>query len=101
ECLTGQRAFDGPHAMAILRAMLGERVPRVSERLPDLPAALDEVVATACAKDPARRYPTAQALYQALEAAAGLPPRAAEPGPGSEDPAPLNEWADGDTLFDA
>jgi serine/threonine-protein kinase len=95
ECLTGERAFDGPHATAVLRAMLGEPIPAARLRRPELPEAVDEVIARACARDPAARFATATELCAALLSAAGLPAQEEPAGPGEE------AWGDGDTLFDA
>jgi eukaryotic-like serine/threonine-protein kinase len=41
--------------------------PRLREVQPDLPAALDAIVARSMARDPARRYPSAEALAADLE----------------------------------
>jgi serine/threonine protein kinase len=44
ECLTGRRAFDAEHVMAVLAKILIDEVPRVSTVLPDVPPSLDELV---------------------------------------------------------
>jgi len=58
ECLTGRPPFQREEDTAILFAHLQEPPPLVSELRPDLPPALDEVIATAMAKDPDQRYAT-------------------------------------------
>jgi serine/threonine-protein kinase len=71
ECATLQR----PHAAAdslpaIMRAVLGGTgTARVAEARPDLPRALDEVVARALAVQPAQRFRDASELRAALRAA--------------------------------
>jgi tetratricopeptide (TPR) repeat protein len=55
ECLTGRRAFDAEHVMAVLAKILIDEVPRVSTVLPDVPPSLDDLVRRMVAKDPADR----------------------------------------------
>ncbi|MCS6913765.1 MAG: serine/threonine-protein kinase [Myxococcales bacterium] len=93
ECLTGRRAFDGPDSSTILRRMLREPMPRPSDRVPDLPPAIDDVVSRACAREPQERYGTALELRDALLLAVGQRPT---------QPLTAGDWdAEGDTLFDA
>ena len=77
ECLTGQRPFDRPDALALVYAHLSEPPPSVSRTRPGLPAAVDAVIARALAKRPEDRYPSCRELVDALAAACGL--RVAEP----------------------
>lgn len=58
ECLTGQVPFPREGQLAIMTAHLTAPAPRVSALRPDLPVALDAVIARGMAKDPARRYQT-------------------------------------------
>jgi serine/threonine-protein kinase len=61
-CLTGEPPFPGRSRTAALAAHLAAPPPRVSERVSRLPAALDDVVAAAMAKDPQERYRSAGEL---------------------------------------
>jgi serine/threonine protein kinase len=70
QCLTGIVPFDRPTEYAVLSAHLNEAVPSLSERRPDLPSGLDEVIATAMAKDKFQRYRSCGDLVAAAEAAA-------------------------------
>jgi len=65
-CLTGKVPFDRDTEMAMLWAHVQEPPPAVTGLRPDLPAALDGVLATAMAKAPDERYPTCRALTDAL-----------------------------------
>ncbi|WP_428844312.1 serine/threonine-protein kinase PknH/PknJ [Mycolicibacter sinensis] len=68
--LTGRTPFSSANGMAaVMMAHLHQPPPRVSDFLSHLPAALDVVIATAMAKDPAARFPSASALAQAAQAA--------------------------------
>ena len=55
ECLTGRPAFDGDHAAAVLAKILFDDAPRVSALWPEVPEALDALVARMLSKDPALR----------------------------------------------
>jgi hypothetical protein len=66
ECLTGRPAFMGEHLMALLAKILVADAPRVSELRSDIPAALDVLVASMLAKDPAHRPQDARALARDL-----------------------------------
>ena len=103
ECLTGQPPFPGGSGEAVLLAHLEATPPRVTALRPDLPPAIDQVVARAMAKAPADRFPTCRTLItaarQALTPAPGhrLPPRpgspAPTPRPGAPAPAPRAQRA--------
>jgi serine/threonine protein kinase len=69
ECLTGQPAFDGQNTAAVVaRICLGE-APRPGALRPELPAALDEVVAMALDRRQEERFTTPRALWAALHGA--------------------------------
>ena len=55
EALTGQPPFAGDHMMAVLAKILLEDAPRLSELKPELPGALDALVARCLAKRPEER----------------------------------------------
>ena len=72
ECLTGRVPFPQPNEAAVLHAHLVKPPPCVSETRPDLPAALDAVIARGMAKDPVQRPPSASsALADARQALDG------------------------------
>jgi len=68
EMLTGRTAYatDGPISETI-RALTQDEPPRPSSLAPDVDRALDAIVLKALAKDPARRYQSADALSRDLE----------------------------------
>jgi Protein kinase domain len=72
ECLAGELPFARETEAALLFAHVSEPPPRVSERRPELPAAVDDVLARGLAKDPAGRYPTATQLIRDAQAALEL-----------------------------
>jgi serine/threonine protein kinase len=69
ECLTGEVPFPKPSEAATLHAHVMHPPPTVSERRPDLPPALDGVVAQGMAKDPWARPSLAGELIQAASRA--------------------------------
>ena len=54
-CLTGQRAFQGEDAVAVLARVLFEEARRIRDVAPDVPASLDELVLRMMSKDPGAR----------------------------------------------
>jgi serine/threonine-protein kinase len=68
--LTGKTPVSGSNGpAATMMAHLQQPPPRVTDLVPSLPAALDQVIAVAMAKDPARRFSSANALAAAASAA--------------------------------
>lgn len=68
--LTGKTPFGGGgNAATVIAAHLSSPPPQPTAECPGLPTAFDEVIATAMAKDPARRYQSAGALAAAATAA--------------------------------
>ncbi|MUL67343.1 hypothetical protein BOO86_22910 [Mycobacterium sp. CBMA 234] len=81
--LTGRTPYGGlPGGIAAIAAahVTGE-IPRITDRVPTLPWALNEVIARGMAKDPNARYQTAREFAAAATAAvAGVGPVQAPPG---------------------
>ncbi len=69
ECLTGEVPFPKPSEAATLHAHVMHPPPTISERRPDLPPALDGVIAQGMAKDPWARPSLAAELIQAASRA--------------------------------
>jgi eukaryotic-like serine/threonine-protein kinase len=67
--LTGKTPFSAANGpAAVMMAHLHRPPPRVTDLAPRLPAALDGIIATGMAKDPAQRFRTAQDLAAAAMA---------------------------------
>jgi serine/threonine-protein kinase len=67
--LSGRTAVAGESTQRILVRQLTETVPPIAVERPDLPTSLTDVVQRCCAKEPADRFQTAEALVEALDAA--------------------------------
>ena len=80
-CLTGDPPYPYYRPLLALHAHLVEKPPRVSERNPDVPRELDEVVAKALAKDRRDRYASPTVFMRAVQRAVGV--EAPIPGPSS------------------
>ena len=85
ECLTGRVPFERATEERALLAHLTEPPPRLSQVRPDLPAAMDEVVAQGMAKDPADRPASAGELMLLARRALGAAPAEASTPPASTD----------------
>ena len=70
--LTGSVLFVRDQPMAVLYAHVFEPPPRVTKLRPDLPAAVDQVLAKALAKAPGHRYDSCGAFSDALREALGV-----------------------------
>jgi tetratricopeptide (TPR) repeat protein len=68
-CLAGEPPFPKESPMALLWAHFDEQPPSLRERQPELPAAIDEVIAKALAKEPEERYASCGELAAAAAAA--------------------------------
>ena len=68
--LTGAPPYQGPRP-AVTYGHMAQPPPLVSERRPELGAAVDEVIAWGMAKDPSERPRSAMALLKAVEQALG------------------------------
>jgi serine/threonine protein kinase len=75
EMLTGSPPFRHDDSMAIMWAQLESDPPRLTQRRPDLPPAVDDVIAAAMAKKPDGRYRTCQDFAVALKVACAGPTR--------------------------
>ena len=69
ECFAGEPPFSTDSSLAALYAHLEREPPKLTAIRPDLPVAMNEVVARAMAKEPGARFPTATQLINAAEAA--------------------------------
>ena len=67
ESLTGRRAWSGETTAKLAAARIGAPAPHPRDVSPDVPAALDSIVAHALDPEPAGRYPNGQAFASALE----------------------------------
>jgi hypothetical protein len=79
ELLTGWPPFQPDDAAALLNAHLTQQPPRATERRPELPPAVDAVLARALAKEPEQRYASCGEFAVALGEALGLRPPGAGP----------------------
>ena len=66
QMLTGVPPFDGSSVAAVCAQILSTNPPAPSKRNPALPPGLDHIVLRCLAKDPADRYPSAEALAASL-----------------------------------
>ncbi len=92
ELLTGHLPFDeGPTFTATARARLDSRPARPSAHAPDLPSDLDAILLMGLAREPRRRWTSASALIDTLEAALLSPAPTATGQPEPEVPAQTGE----------
>lgn len=73
ECLTGATPFPGENTEQQITAHFMEPPPRPSITDPNVPAALDSVIAAGMAKDPDQRYATTVELASAADGAITTP----------------------------
>jgi serine/threonine protein kinase len=73
ETLTGAVPFARDTDAAVMYAHIVDPPPSVSERRPELPVALDDVLAAGMAKDPDERPPSAGTLVVDMARALGMP----------------------------
>ena len=72
--LTGRIPFTADAEVAVIYAHMSTPPPLVTDTRPDLPEAIDAVVAKAMAKRPEDRYPTCEAMVTAAREALGGAP---------------------------
>jgi serine/threonine protein kinase/ABC-type Fe3+-hydroxamate transport system substrate-binding protein len=93
--LAGKAPFSTSGGMgAVVAAHLNQPAPRITDAVPALPAALNDVIATAMAKDPDRRYQSAREFARAAaDALGGRPAPPLPPPPPTRYPPPPLEPA--------
>jgi Protein kinase domain/SIR2-like domain len=72
ECLAGVPPYRRDDPVSTIWAHVHDPVPSLSQRRPELPTAIDDVLASALAKDPSGRFPTCGELVAAARVALGL-----------------------------
>jgi serine/threonine-protein kinase len=77
--LTGSVPFEGDSPVAVALRHLDTDIPRPSSLVPDLPIALDQVVARATATDPGDRFADVAAMAAALRQVAAARPSQSAP----------------------
>jgi tRNA A-37 threonylcarbamoyl transferase component Bud32 len=75
ELLVGERPFTAAHFAALARAQIEDSPPHASDRNPELPRALDSVLARGLAKRPEVRFATSRELAAAIVQALSAPRR--------------------------
>ena len=65
--LTGTLPYDGQSAVQVLERVLDDPLPQIRDRNPDLPPALNALLAWAMAKDPGQRLPNMMTFGAWLE----------------------------------
>jgi Protein kinase domain/Glycosyl hydrolase family 26 len=78
ELLAGSPPFRHDEPGAVIWAHMSEPPPPLTSRCPELPAAVDAVLARALAKEPEDRYASCRAFASALRAALSLAPLSRE-----------------------
>ncbi|MGB6452999.1 MAG: protein kinase [Streptosporangiaceae bacterium] len=96
EMLTGTPPFQRNDTMALMWAQLQAAPPRLTERRPELPPVIDQVIGRALAKSPADRFPSCRAFAEALTAACAVVAERPRPPSAPADPVPArpaeNPW---------
>ena len=68
QCLSGRKPFDRETDVAVMHAHLAGERPKLSALRADLPRALDDVLASAYAVEPADRFSTCSEVIEAMRA---------------------------------
>jgi len=66
ELLTGDKLFQRSHDLLMLKAIVEDPIPRPSEKRPDIPKALDDIVMRALTRKISDRYQTAALMRRDL-----------------------------------
>ena len=94
EMLSGAPPFRRGQGVAVIWAQISAPPPRLSDRRPDLPAAVDQVLSKALAKAPGERYQTCLEFAAALRGASEVAADSAAPAAGLQRPATQPaQWA--------
>ena len=72
ECLAGAKPFEKDTEVAIIWAHMQDPPPALSEKRPELPRGLDDVLAKGLAKEPSQRPATCRELVEAARRELGL-----------------------------
>jgi non-specific serine/threonine protein kinase len=99
ECLTGGQPFRRKDDFATIMAHVNDAPQTVSDLRPGIPAAIDDVVARALAKEPADRFESCEELGAALRRAAGAQ-TGMTPAPETAPDAPTAPSSKGSVWFD-
>jgi serine/threonine-protein kinase len=67
ELLTGGRLFECDHPGALVTQILTKPIRRPGALVPEIPPGLDDIVMTALARDPTRRFASARQMAHAIE----------------------------------
>ena len=67
EMITGEMPYEGDNPLAIMSQHVTEPAPPLSEKLPEVPSNLEEVVLKAIRRDANNRWPSMAAFAEALE----------------------------------
>ncbi len=96
QCLSGQPAFKGDHAVALLAKVLLEDAPSAGSLRPDIPPRLVALVDRMLAKRPEARPASAAAVLSELAALGPVEGLDAGPAPPEEAPAPPAQLTSGE-----
>ncbi len=66
ELISGRRPFEADDLVQLLSRLISEPAPPLSDTVPDIPPMLEALVLKALSKEPGDRFPSAQALADAL-----------------------------------
>src|SRR4029453_17726728 len=81
EAATGRLPFYSDSPYQLMRQHVDVEAPRARSLVPDLPAAIDDAIARALAKDPLDRFATGEDLARPLADDVPAPGRALVPAP--------------------